>query len=130
MYFSITYVHTGLNSPRGFRHIQDGNYNVSFFWEDPVLPNIIQLTGFVLFYNVTDAFNRTLSEFIAISPNDNFYDFNKACSYESGLALCPSSQYCFELRGAYRRNKVSSLTIPSDKICLTTPEYCKKHYTI
>ena len=130
MYVLLYYVHTGLDSPRRFRHVQDGKYSVSFFWEDPVLPNIIQLTGYVLFYNVTDAFNKTSSESIEISPNDNFYAFNKACSYETGLALCPSSQYCFVLRGAYKRNEVSSLTIPSDRICLTTPEYCKEPYKI
>lgn len=90
-----------------------------------MLPNSVQLTGYVLFYNVTDAFNQVLSDSIHISPDENSYDFNKTCGYETGLALCPSSQYCFVLRGAYNRNGVALLTIPSDRICLTTPEYRK-----
>ena len=114
-----------VESPRNFRYTQEENYRISFFWEDPVLPNVIQLTGYVLFYNVTDAFNQKLSDSIHISPDDNSYAFNKMCSYETGLSLCPSSQYCFVLRGAYNRNGVASLTIPSDRICLTTPEYRK-----
>ena len=119
-------MHTGLDPPRNFRSTQEGDYKVSFFWEDPVLPDIIKLTGYVLFYNLTDAFNQTLSDSIQIGPNDNFFAFNKMCSYETGLALCPSSQYCFILRGAYVRNGVASLTIPSDRICLSTPKYRKK----
>lgn len=90
-----------------------------------MLPNSVQLTGYVLFYNVTDAFNQVLSDSIHISPNENSYDFNKTCGYETGLTLCPSSQYCLVLRGAYNRNGVALLTIPSDRICLTTPEYRK-----
>ena len=116
---------TGLESPRNFRYTQQRNYNVLFSWEDPVLPNSVQLTGYVLFYNVTDAFNQILSDSIHISPDENSYDFNKSCSYETGLSLCPSSQYCFALRGAYNRNGVALLTIPSDRMCLTTPEYRK-----
>ena len=118
-------MHTGLESPRNFRYTEEGNYRISFFWEDPVLPNIIQLTDYVLFYNVTDAFNRTLSDSIHIGPDDNLYIFNKTCSYETGVSLCPSSRYCFVLKGVYSRNTVASLTIPSDRICLTTPEYRK-----
>lgn len=119
-------MHTGLQQPRFFKHMQQGSYNVSFFWEDPVLPDVIQLTGYILFYNVTDAFNQLLTDSIEISPDNKSYAFNKTCSYETGLALCLSSQYCFVLRGAYFKNGVVSLTIPSDRICLTTPEYRKK----
>ena len=123
------YTSTGIESPRNFRHTQQGHYSVLFLWEDPVLPNSVQLTGYVLFYNATDAFNQTLSDSIHISPDENSYNFNRMCSYETALALCPSSQYCFVLRGAYSRNGLALLTIPSDRICLTTPEYRKNMCT-
>ena len=123
--FFLTFRFTGLQSPRNFRHTQLEKYGVIFLWEDPMLPDI-RLTSYVIFYNVTNAFNQQLNDSIHLSPDDNIYAFNKTCSYETGLALCPSSQYCFVLRGVYIRNGVASLTIPSDTICFDTPEYRKR----
>lgn len=99
---------------------------MSFFWKDPVLPSVIQLTGYILFYSITDAFNQHLNGSLHIGSDVNSYAFNETCRYETGLTLCPSSKYCFKLRGAYKRNGVISMTIPSNKICLTTPKYRKK----
>lgn len=117
---------TGLPAPTNFKHTQHEKYKVSFSWEAPKLPDSIQLTGYVLIYTVTNAFNQRLSDSVPISPDDNSYAFNKICSYETELALCPSSEYCFELRGTYVRNEQASLTNSSNRICLDTPEYCKK----
>lgn len=117
-------IYTGLPSPINFRHILH-NYVVSFSWEDPMLPNNIQLTSYIIYYNVTDAFNQQLNDSIFISGESNSYVFNTMCSYETGVSLCPSSHYCFVLRGEYNKNNIAVQTAPTNMICFTTPKYCK-----
>ena len=110
--------------PKDFRHILH-NYNVSFFWEDPVLPDDIQLSNYIISYNVTDAFNQSLNSSILISSKANNYVFNMTCSYEAGITLCPASHYCFTLRGVYNKNNAVIVTIPTNTICFTTSDYRK-----
>ena len=99
---------------------------MSFSWEDPMLPNDIQLTFYILSYNVINAFNQRFNDSVLISGEDNNYLFNKTCSYETGVALCPSSHYCFILRGAYGNNMTVIETLPTNSICFTTPTYRKQ----
>ena len=117
-------IYTGLPSPRNFRHILH-NFDVSFSWENPILPSSIHLTSYIISYNVTDAFNQEFNAFILLSGEANNYVFNKTCSYETGVSLCPASNYCFKLRGAYRKNRTAVQTIPTNKICFNTPKYRK-----
>jgi len=98
---------------------------VSFSWEDPTLPNNIQLTSYMISYHVTNAFNQHFNDFIFVSGEDNNYVFNTTCNYETGVSLCPSSHYCFVLRGAYNKNNKTVKTTPSNEICFTTPKYRK-----
>ena len=114
----------GLPSPRQFHHLLQ-NYDVTFTWEDPNLPSDVQLASLKLFYNATDAFKKQLNESITISTRDNSYAFNETCSYETELSLCPSSEYCFVLRGTYVKNGITVLTIPTNRICFTTEKYRK-----
>ena len=98
---------------------------MSFSWEVPVLPNNIQLTSYIISYNVTDAFNEQFNDSILISAEHNNYVFNGTCGYETGVALCPASQYCFTLRGTYDKNLTTIETTSTNKICFTTPQYRK-----
>ena len=124
MHRNIYIIHIGLPPPRDFRHTLH-NYDVSFFWEDPVLPDDIQLTNYIISYNVTDAFNQSLNSSILISSKDNNYVFNMTCGYETGLTLCPASHYCFTLKGIYNKNKTVIETIPTNTTCFTTSDYRK-----
>ena len=90
-----------------------------------MLLNDIQLTSYIISYNVTDAFNQHLNDSILISGEDSTYAFNITCSYETGVALCPASYYCFALKGAYEQNETAIETALSNTICFTTPKYCK-----
>ena len=116
--------YTGLPPPRSFRYTLQ-NFDASFFWEDPILPGNIQLTNYIIAYNVTDAFNQDFSDSILIPGEDNNYVLNTACSYEAGVALCPSSHYCFTLRGVYYKNSTAIETVPTNKICFNTSVYRK-----
>ena len=98
---------------------------MSFAWEDPILPNNIQLTSYIISYNVTDAFNEQFNDSVLISGEHNSYVFNTTCSYETGVALCPASHYCFTLKGAYINNRTTIETTPANEICFTTPQYRK-----
>ena len=89
-----------------------------------MLPNI-QLTSYIIFYTVTDAFNQEFNAFILIPGEENNYVFNRTCSYETGVSLCPASHYCFTLRGAYNKNSTAVETAPTNKICFNTPKYRK-----
>ena len=115
---------TGFPSPRKFRHILRG-FNVSFSWEDPMLPDNIQLTNYIIAYNVTDVFKREFKNSTLIPGEDNNFVFNVTCSYETGVALCPSSHYCFTLTGAYYKIRTAIKTAPTNKICFSTPKYRK-----
>ena len=117
-------IYTGLPPPRNYRHSLH-NFDVSFSWEDPILPGNIQLTSYIISYNVTDAFNQEFNASILIPGERNNYVFNAICSYETGVSLCPASHYCFTLRGAYNDNSIAIETTSVDKICFTTPKYRK-----
>ena len=123
-YLILNVIFTGFPPPRNFRHTLHG-YNVSFSWEDPMLPSNIQLTNYMIAYNFTDAFNQELKDSILISGEDSSYVFNTTCSYEAELALCPLSHYCFTLSGAYYKNRTAIETAPTNKICFDTPKYRK-----
>ena len=96
-----------------------------FSWEDPILPNNIQVTNYIMSYNVTDAFDQKLNDSILISGEHNTYVYNRTCGYETGVALCPASHYCFTLRGTYINNHTAIETAPANRICFTTPQYRK-----
>ena len=98
---------------------------MSFSWDDPILPNNIQLTSYIISYNVTDAFNEQFNDSILISAEHNNYVFNGTCGYETGVALCPASHYCFTLKGSYITHRTTVETTPANKICFTTPQYRK-----
>ena len=117
-------IYTGLPPPRNFRHTLH-NFNVSFSWEDPILPGNVQLTSYIISYNVTDAFNQEFNASILIPGEDNNYLFNRTCSYETGVSLCPASHYCFTLRGAYHKDRTAIGTAPTNKICVATSNYRK-----
>ena len=122
--FTTVHYYAGLPSPRNFRYILQ-NYDVSFTWEDPILPNDIKLTSYIISYNVTDAFNEQFNDSIIISGERNNYVFNATCSYETGLALCPVSHYCFTLTATYIKDRTTIGTTPANNICFTTPQYSK-----
>ena len=90
-----------------------------------MLPSNIQLTNYIIAYNVTDAFNQESISSILIPGENNNYVFNTTCSYETGVALCPSSHYCFTLRGVYSKNRTAIETAPTNKICFNTSVYRK-----
>ena len=98
---------------------------MSFSWDGPVLSNNIQLTSYIMSYNVTDAFNEQFNDSILISGEHHNYVFNGTCGYETGVALCPASHYCFTLRGIYINDRTTIETTPADKICFTTSQYRK-----
>ena len=96
-----------------------------FSWEDPILPSNIQLTSYIISYNVTDAFNEQFNDSILISGEHNNYVFNTTCRYETRVALCPASHYCFTLRGTLNKDRTAIETAEADKICFITPQYRK-----
>ena len=90
-----------------------------------MLPINIQLTSYIISYNVTDAFNQESDASIIIPGEDNNYVFNAICSYETGVSLCPASHYCFILRGVYYNDSTAIKTAPTNKICFNTSKYRK-----
>ena len=90
-----------------------------------MLPNSIQLTSYIISYNLTNAFNQQLNDSIVISSKHHHYVLNTTCSYETGVTLCPASHYCFTLRGVYNKDRTIIETSPTNKICFTTPKYRK-----